>query len=108
MYIITCCSLLPYSEPDQDLSPNNDPDWDWGTGGGGGGAAAATKQGDTAGADKENTDKAKHVGLTEAVLSDPNNVISEYLALTKDYIPWVGNHEENPSIIIFSPLVVCR
>ena len=80
MYIITCCSLLPYSEPDQDLSPNNDPDWDWGTGGGG--AAAATKQGDTAGADKENTDKAKHVGLTEAVLSDPNNVISEYLALT--------------------------
>jgi len=68
-------SLLPYSEPDQDLSPNNDPDWDWGTGGGG--AAAATKQGDTAGADKENTDKAKHVGLTEAVLSDPNNVISE-------------------------------
>mgnify|MGYP006888593608 CR=1 FL=1 len=26
-------SLLPYSEPDQDLSPNNDPDWDWGEGG---------------------------------------------------------------------------
>ena len=23
-------SLLPYSEPDQDASPNNDPDWDWG------------------------------------------------------------------------------
>ena len=93
---MTCCSLLPYSEPDQDLSPNNDPDWDWGTGGGGGGggAAAASKQGDTAGADKENTDKAKHVGLTEAVLSDANNVISEHLAGIR--------------FDIFSPLAVCR
>ena len=57
-------SLLPYSEPDQDVSPNNDPDWDWGTGGGG-------KQ---APGEKENN--GKKVGLTESVLTDTNNVIS--------------------------------
>jgi len=59
-------SLLPYSEPDQEASPNNDPDWDWGTGGGGG------KQGP---GEKENN--GKKVGLTESVLTDTNNVISE-------------------------------
>ena len=58
-------SLLPYSEPDQDLSPNNDsPPFDWDEGG------AAKKH------DKENRDS-KH-GLTEKLLNDKNNVIGEW------------------------------
>ena len=63
--------MLPYSEPDQEASPNNDPDWDWGTGGGGG------KQGP---GEKENN--GKKVGLTESVLTDTNNVISMLPYLT--------------------------
>ena len=73
-----CCnvtfSLLPYSEPDQDLSPNNDsPPFDWGSGsagpGGGGGGGAKHKH------DKENREN--KVGLTEKLLADKNNVIGE-------------------------------
>ena len=60
--------MLPYSEPDQDASPNNDPDWDWGEASGG-------KENSKEEADKENNDK--KVGLTEAVLTDTNNVISK-------------------------------
>ena len=62
-------SLLPYSEPDQDASPNNDPDWDWG------GGAPASKENSKEEVDKEINDK--KVGLTEAVLTDTNNVISK-------------------------------
>jgi len=55
-------SLLPYSEPDQDLSPNNDsPPFDWGEG--------------EAGPDKENRENM--VGLTENLLTDKNNVIGD-------------------------------
>ena len=71
--IILFPSLLPYSEPDQDISPNNDPDWDWGAA-----AAGASKQENDAvecGDNKENNDK--KVGLTEAVLTDATNVISK-------------------------------
>ena len=55
--------MLPYSEPDQDLSPNNDsPPFDWGEG--------------EAGPDKENRENM--VGLTENLLTDKNNVIGEW------------------------------
>ena len=67
-YMFLISSLLPYSEPDQDLSPNNDsPPFDWGEGGAVSGAGAKHKH------DKENRDN-KH-GLTEKVLNDKNNVI---------------------------------
>ena len=62
-------SLLPYSEPDQDLSPNNDPDWDWGEG------AQRDTQEAKEEADKKIEEK-KNV-LSEAILTDTNNVISE-------------------------------
>ena len=59
-------SLLPYSEPDQDLSPNNDPDWDWGEGG----------NKDTQDKEEKKTEEKKNV-LSEAILTDTNNVISK-------------------------------
>ena len=68
--IIFLFSLLPYSEPDQELSPNNDPDWDWGEGG--------NKE---AGDAKEEADKKveeKKNVLSEAILTDTNNVISRF------------------------------
>jgi len=62
-------SLLPYSEPDQDCSPNNGTDWDWndGKGGKGGSPGGSPAPGNT----QEN------VGLTDKVLSDTTTVISE-------------------------------
>jgi len=62
-------SLLPYSEPDQDCSPNNGTDWDWndGKGGKGGSPGGSPAPGNT----QEN------VGLTDKVLSDTSTVISE-------------------------------
>ena len=57
---------MPYSEPDQDLSPNNDPDWDWGEGG----------NKDTQDKEEKKTEEKKNV-LSEAILTDPNNVISK-------------------------------
>ena len=67
-FIFLISSLLPYSEPDQDLSPNNDsPPFDWGEGGAVSGAGGKHKH------DKENRDN-KH-GLTEKLLNDKNNVI---------------------------------
>lgn len=61
-------SLLPYSEPDQDLSPNNDPDWDWGEGG--------NKDAQEKEEARQKTEEKKNV-LSEAVLTDTNNVISK-------------------------------
>ena len=57
---------MPYSEPDQDLSPNNDPDWDWGEGG----------NKDTQDKEEKKTEEKKNV-LSEAILTDTNNVISK-------------------------------
>jgi len=58
-------SLLPYSEPDQDCSPNNGTDWDWGKGTGSpGGSPAPAASND-------------NIGLTDKVLSDTTTVISE-------------------------------
>jgi len=65
-------SLLPYSEPDQDLSPNNDsPPFDWGDGEAGAGACVGGKNRH----DKENRENL--VGLTENILTDKNNVIGD-------------------------------
>jgi len=61
-------SLLPYSEPDQDLSPNNDPDWDWGEGG--------NKDAQDKEEARQKTEEKKNV-LSEAVLTDTNNVITD-------------------------------
>ena len=61
---------MPYSEPDQDLSPNNDPDWDWGEGGNKDSQDAKEE------ADKKVEEK-KNV-LSEAILTGTNNVISEF------------------------------
>ena len=71
-------SLLPYSEPDQDLSPNNDsPPFDWGEGeagpvGGNGGGNGGGKHKH----DKENREN--KVGLTEKLLTDKDSVIGEW------------------------------
>ena len=59
---------MPYSEPDQDLSPNNDPDWDWGEGG--------NKDAQDKEEARQKTEEKKNV-LSEAVLTDTNNVISK-------------------------------
>ena len=55
--------MLPYSEPDQDLSPPDNTDWNWG-----GGQARPP----------DSAAVAENVGLTEKILADTNNVISEY------------------------------
>jgi len=60
-------SLLPYSEPDQDCSPNNDTDWDWNGGGGKG----------SPGGSPDPVNPTENVGLTDKVLTDTANVISE-------------------------------
>ena len=76
-------SLLPYSEPDQDVSPNNDTDWDWGKGGSPGGSLG----GNGAGNVNENT------GLTDKILSDTTTVISKsfvFLILTFPFKPAIG------------------
>ena len=59
---------MPYSEPDQDLSPNNDPDGDWGEGG--------NKDAQDKEEARQKTEEKKNV-LSEAVLTDTNNVISK-------------------------------
>ena len=62
--------MLPYSEPDQDLSPNNDsPPFDWGEGGAVSGGGGKQKH------DKENSNRDNKNGLTEKLLNDKNNVI---------------------------------
>ena len=70
-------SLLPYSEPDQDLSPNNDPDWDWGEGG----------NKDTQDKEEKKTEEKKNV-LSEAILTDTNNVISKLDDIQDDRSSW--------------------
>ena len=63
--------MLPYSEPDQDLSPNNDsPPFDWGEGGAVSGATGGKGR-----HDKENKGGDNKHGLTEKLLNDKNNVI---------------------------------
>jgi len=61
-------SLLPYSEPDQDCSPNNDTDWDWNDGKGGKGSPGGSPAPVTTG---------ENIGLTDKVLSDSTTVISD-------------------------------
>jgi len=60
-------SLLPYSEPDQDCSPNNDTDWNWNEGGEKG----------SPGGSPDPVNPTENVGLTDKVLTDTNNVISD-------------------------------
>eukprot|EP00090_Calanus_glacialis_P020156 TRINITY_DN30987_c0_g1_i2.p1 TRINITY_DN30987_c0_g1~~TRINITY_DN30987_c0_g1_i2.p1 ORF type:complete len:603 (+),score=147.88 TRINITY_DN30987_c0_g1_i2:472-2280(+) len=62
-------SLLPYSEPDQDCSPNNDTDWDWNDGKGGGKGSP--------GGSPAPANTTENVGLTDKVLSDATTVISD-------------------------------
>ena len=65
--------MLPYSEPDQDLSPNNDsPPFDWGEGGAVSGGAGGKHR-----HDKENRENKN--GLTEKLLNDKNNVIGGWM-----------------------------
>ena len=62
--------MLPYSEPDQDLSPPDNTDWNWG-----GGQARPP----------DSAAVAENVGLTEKILADTNNVISEYGSNYRSY-----------------------